>query len=170
MMIGINQGREFLEDRDLPSQFPDCVFVVLTEERVIIFCEPSVKHSTIEPHFDGFKFDIMKLYCEFNNDLNQRREYGVLKKRITKSNSNSPALNSPSLPEKTKAGMMLYECCREDQCRSEKILKIFYDTLNDRIIRNIPENPIFTSDPEKVIVLAANDILITFSFYTGSRF
>jgi len=114
-----------LESENLPENYPSCIYICLDEGK--LYMEPD--SGIILPHFDNMEKSLMKHYAK----LNENFDYQII--RIgNKPQAKFPVRrtkdmrNSPSLEER--------ESCLN-------ILEIFKETLQKKILKYIPPEPIY---------------------------
>lgn len=138
---GINQGISYLLEEDLPSNYPECIFVVLNQNRITLFADPSVCAGITEPYFDGVFEQIFRIYREFNAEPGRTIESG-----LQASFSKKPGTNVVG----SKKEKFIYNASQIEYDKCSNILKLFYEALLKAIIHHLPLKPVFRPDDKKV--------------------
>ena len=114
-----------MKEQELFEQYPSCIFVCLDEEKLYLDADNNV--PTI--HFNNFEKNLLTLYAKFNASLST---HFVDSKKVKRAaiKKEGPKFNE-DLEEKEK-GM--------------KILEIFKDAIEKKILSHIPVKPIYKPD------------------------
>lgn len=162
VLIGINQGVDYLQAEELHKIYTECIFVVLEEPKIILFT--ASKLSIVEPNFGSLKQKVALLYSDFNSAPGRKIEYGVAKKMVE---SKSALLATPKTPTTSHTKKLSNNIPkqftgpnRSDNAQCEKIMKLFHDAFIENIIKHIPKDPIYTI----VIIFCTKFFLIVNSF------
>jgi len=130
-LIGINKGEEYLKEQDLFEQYPSCIFVCLDEEKVYFAPENNVQTVT----FNNFERPLITLYSKLNSNFNRTiMEAKKSSKRITNKHE------SIKLTEDF-----------EERERSFKILELFKENLEKKLLSFIPAKPIYKRAKVKIL-------------------
>ena len=130
--IGINKGEEYLKCENLFEDYPSCIFICLDEQKIYM----DVSNKPELPYFDNLEKNLLSHYVKLNTNLN----YQMVETNI----SAKPKLARKESMKLTGNGE------HKDKCL--KILEIFRNTINDKIIKYIPEKPIYLKDKVNLYV------------------
>lgn len=137
---------EYLLEESLPENYPECIFVILNENRINVFADPSVNSGIIEPFFDGFADELFEIYRQFNPETRRMIEYGI----------NSTTQKKPTTTKCSWANLKdkyVYNASQTETTTCLKILKMFYEIIFKFIIRHLPPEPIYKNFEKKVNIL-----------------
>jgi len=132
-IIGINKGESYLEEENLLTDYPSCIFICLDEEKVHV--DKTVNKLDI-PQLGNIEKTLLPHYAKFNADLN----YNIVD--FSKNKAKVP--NKKTL--KFAGNAEIREKCI-------KVLEIFKTTLEEKIIKLIPVKPIVKLDKVKERIL-----------------
>jgi len=137
-LIGINKGEEYLKEHNLFEDYPSCVFICLDEEKMYIQPENNVQPV----QFNNFERSLMTLYTKHNSNFNRT---------LTDPKKSKKAVNKPDSIKITEDN--------EEKEKSLKIHELFKTTLEKKLLKFVPETPIYTK--KKVLIEIVKIMILT---------
>jgi len=124
-LIGINKTEEYLKAEGLFENYSSGIYVCLDEGK--IYMEPD--NNIVLPHFDNMEKSLMKNYAKLNANLN----YQIV--QIGKKSNMKPVAR--------RERDMKYSASVEQKNDCMCVLETFKETLEKKILRYVPSEPIF---------------------------
>jgi len=115
-----------LKSEGLFENYPSCIYVCLDEGK--IYMEPDNK--IILPYFDNMEKNLMKHYAKLNANLNYQ---------IVQLGKKSSSVKPVARRERD----MRYAASTEQKNDCMSILEIFKETLERKILKYVPTEPVF---------------------------
>ena len=115
-----------MKSEGLFENYPSCIYVCLDEGK--IYMEPD--NNIILPHFDNMEKSLMKHYAKLNANLNYQ---------IVQLGKKSSSVKPVARRERD----MKYSASTEQKADCMSVLEIFKETLERKILRYVPSEPVF---------------------------